>query len=225
MSELVTRCKRRVDQENADHIASAEWKALISEAYGELFQTVADAGLQYFEYTSTITTDGSSYYDEPSDHLATVSLDRVIDAAGRRRTLREIMAQERSAWAGRSGSEALVFALVDDRIYLYPTPPSGLTYELLYIPQSPDLSSYDDDDVVDVVTADGEAFLIWGVAVKALAKAERNVQLAMAEREAARQRLLEWAVQRAFNQPRRRYVDEFDASSPAISEGDWRFNR
>jgi len=225
LTELVTRCKRRADLENSDHIAAAEWKALVSEGYGELFQTVADAGLQYFEYTSTIATTGAAYYDEPTDHLATISLERIINAAGSRRIIREIMAQERARWAGRVGSEAIVFALVDDRIYLYPTPPSGQTYELLYIPQAPDLTAYDDTDLVDVVNAEGEAFLIWGVAVKAMSKGESNVQLAIAEREAARQRLHEWAVVRAFNQPRRRVVDDFDVSDVPLSEGDWRWNR
>lgn len=219
MSDLVVKCQRRADKENDDHIAAAEWKALISEQYGDVYSVVAGTGMQYFQHTSTIATTGASYYDEPADHLSTVALDRIVDSAGTRRSLQEIMAQERARFAGRSGSEARVFALVDDRIYLYPTPPSGQTYELLYIPQPPDLGSYADADVVDLVTPDGEAFLVWGVAVKALSKGEGDVRLALAERDAARGRLLEWAAERSINEPRRIIVDSGDwPSDPA----EWR---
>jgi hypothetical protein len=224
MTTLVTRCKQRADLENARHIAPAEWKALISEQYGDLYSVVCDAGLQYFEYTFDITSDGSDSYDEPEDHLSTISLDQVY-SDGRRRPIREIMAQERSRWAGRGSGDPLVFAHVDDLIYFYRTPTTGLEFELLYIPQPPDLAEYADGEAIDVVTADGEAFLIWGVAVKALAKSESDVRLAMAEREAARARLLDWAVHKMLTQPRRRVVDEFDASDVPISDADWRFNR
>lgn len=225
METLVTRCKQRADKENDDSISNAEWKALISESYGELYTAVAETGMQYFEYVATITTDGSDSYDEPDDHLATICLDRVIDAAGRRRTVREIMAQERSRWAGRSSGEALVFAYVDDQIYLYPTPPAGQTYELLYVPQSPDLSLYADADIVDVVCPAGEAFIIWHATIPALNKSESDVRLAMAQADRLLAKAEEWAINKALSQPRRRVIDDFDPSEVPVSDADWRFNR
>ncbi len=223
LANLILKCQRRADMENSRLISDSEWKALISEQYGDLFSTVADTGLQYFEYTFEIVTDGTDHYSEPTDHLGTISLDRIVDAAGRRRPLKEIMAQERWMWSGRTGGEAQVYAHVDDLIYLYPTPASGQTYEMLYIPQSPDIGEYADGDAVDLVTPDGEAFLVWGVAVKALSKSESDVRLAMAERDAARARLMEWSVNKAMLQPRRRQVDEFGVDSIPLSDGDWRF--
>jgi hypothetical protein len=220
MSDLVTQCKRRADKEFDDQISADEWKALISEQYGDLYAVVASAGLQYFEHTLSITTDGTARFDEPDDHMSTISLDRIVDSSGRRRVVRSIVAQERAAWAGRSGSEAQVYALVDGYFYFYPTPPAGQTYELLYIPQPPDLGVYLDSDIVDVVTPDGQAFLVWGVTVKALSKSESDVRLAIAEREGARERLLGWAADRAFLEPRRTYVDEDDGyRDPAA----WRY--
>lgn len=226
MGTVVERCQRRADLENDGHISAAEWLALISEQYGELYALVAETGLRYFEYTSTLTTTGAAYVSEPSDHLATVRIDYLVNGTttGERRALDELMAQEQPRWSGRTASnEARAFALVDDRIYLYPTPPSGQSYEILYIPQPPDLSTFASDDCVDVVTPDGEAFLIWGVAVKALAKSESNVQLAIAEREAARERLVAWATMRAFNQPRRRISGEFDGPLSGYDPADWRW--
>lgn len=219
MSTLVTRCKQRADRENDEHISDSEWKALISETFGDLYQTVAGTGMRYFEATSDITATGAASYNEPADILSLVAVRLVVNATtGETRDLDEIMMQESSLWSGETG-EAQAYAHVDDQIYLFPKPSSG-TYRLAYIPQAPDLSAYADADLVDLVTADGEAFLVWGVALKALAKSQQDVQLAMAEREAARMRLTEWAVLKALNTPRRRPVvmmgDHYDAA-------DWRF--
>lgn len=219
MGTMVTRCKQRADQEGSSHISDSEWKALISEAYGDLYSVVAGTGLRYFEFSTTITTDGSTSYTEPADMLATVSVVRV-NTDGTSYELTEAMPQEQPYFGSLTG-DARFYANVDDKIYLYPTPPSGQTYVWRYIGQPPDLSTYADADTIDVVTPDGESFLIWATAVKALAKSESDVQLAMAEREACRARLLEWAQLRAFTQPRRiQAVDEYNEAWP-IDPGSW----
>ena len=88
-----------------------------------------------------------------------------------------------------------------------------------YIPQATDLSSYADADLVDVVTPDGERFMIWCTAVKALSKSESDVQLALAEREQARDVLREWAVKRMLVANPTRYVrDEYDGYA---DDADW----
>lgn len=225
MGTVVERCQRRADLENDGHISDGEWLALISEQYGELFALVAETGLRYFEYTSILTTTGASYVSEPSDHLATVRIDYLVNGTvtGERRQLDEIMPQEQARWSGVTGSEARAYALVDDRIYLYPTPLTGQSYEILYIPQPPDTSSFASDDCLDVVTPDGESFLIWGVTVKALAKSESDVRLAIAEREASRERLTAWATMRAFSQPRRLVSGSFDGPMSGYDPADWRY--
>ncbi len=215
LSTLRTRCQRRADAENDSHISNAEWAALISEAYGELFEVVAGAGLRYFETVHEFTADGSPSYDEPDDHGKTIGLDLVY-TDGRRRALRPMMAQERQRYGSSTGGEPCEYALVDDQIVIYPDPASGLTFELLYIPQPPDVSDYDDADELDVVCIHGESFLIWSVTVKALSKSESDVRLAMAERDRAGQKLLEWAIERDANEPRRRYFDLDDHDTENI---------
>lgn len=118
------------------------------------------------------------------------------------------MTQERSRYGGVTG-DAYEYAIVDDQIYLYPTPSSG-TYQLIYIPQPPDLSDYDDADIVDLVCGFGEAYVIWGTAIKAMAKGEGDVRLAMAERDRLAARLMEWAAERDATEPRRRVLDQGD---------------
>jgi hypothetical protein len=210
MSDLRTRCIRRCDKENDASIALDEWNALISESFGELWGIVAESGLRYWETSTTIIANGSESYTEPDDILATIGIDHLEagTVTGTRRSLDEIMVQERSRWTGNTG-EARAYALADDQLYLYPRPASG-TYLWLYIPQASDLSQFADADVVDVVTPDGERFVIWCTAVKALAKSESDVQLAMTERDIAREALREWAVLRAFNAPRRRIIRDGD---------------
>lgn len=205
LSDLRTRCQRRADLENSEHISTAEWNALISEVYGEAYEIVAGTSLRYFETTSSITATGADSYDEPATHGKTVGLDRV-NSDDTRFSLIPLMPGDRSKFAGQTG-DALEYAIVDDQIFLYPNPTSG-SYELLYIPQPPDLTTFADDDYIDVVCIYGEAFLIWGTVVKALAKSESDVRLAMAERDRAAQKLMEWAAERDANEPRRRVVDD-----------------
>ncbi len=209
LSDLRNRCIQRADLEGDLSIATDECNRLISEAYGELYTIVFECGLQYFEFAAQLTSTGAATLSELADHLSTVAL-TYYDGT-QYYALREMMSQERipaSRWA--TGSRAYAFALVDDKIYLYPTPPAGQIYELRYVPQPPELSTFADTDVVDVVTPDGLTFLVWSVCVKLKSKAESDVQLAIAEREAARDRFTTSVQLRSLNTPRRRVVETDD---------------
>lgn len=218
LDDLRLRCQRRSNKENDPSIATPEWNMMISEQYGDLYSEVEKTGMLHFRSTLTITASGAANYAAPADYLATIALNRIINVTtGDKRPMDELMIQEESRWAGQIG-DAQCFTLIGSTITLYPNPSSG-TYELQYMPQSPDLSTAADSTQVDVVNADGEAFLIFGVAVKALMKAEADVQLYMVERESARKRLVEWATLKAFTQPRRpqyrRSINE------RLAAGDW----
>jgi len=224
MSDLRTRIQRRCDKESDPSVQTPEWNALISEQYGELWSIVAQTGLRYFETVATYVTTGALYVAEPSDHYETVDVRRVF-ADGRRASLDEAMEAEIAQLQGIQG-DSYKYSLIDDRLYLYPTPPAGQTYEMLYVPQPTDLSSYADGSVVDVVTPDGEAFLVWGVSIKAMHKSESDVSLAVMEREAARIRFSEEVQLRALNSARRRVISDMGSNyGTDYDEGDWRFNR
>ena len=211
MGALITSCKQQVDLENHPVIASTEWRSLISRAYGELFTIVANSGLRYFETSANVVSDGTNVLAEMSNHFETVTLAYLAQASPARYIdLREAMAQEEAMLSGQTGSYARYFSIVDDEILLFPTPPTGQTYRMRYVPQPPDLSGYADDACVDVVTPDGHEFLIWNVAVKAMAKTEADARLAQSEREQARARFTEAIQLRALNAPRRRIVVDDD---------------
>lgn len=204
MSDIVTRSQRRLDDESDGAIAPAEWKALVSEQYGHLYSIVVKAGMRYFESTSTVTANGAASYSLPSDHDETIGVDRQLDSSGRTVQLDELMVQERNAFSGLTG-DAAAYSIIGQTLVLYPRPSTG-TYTLWYVPQSPDISSLADTSTVDVVTADGEAFLYYGVAVKGAMKLQRDPTGLLAERDAAEQRFIEDVNQRALYNPRRRVV-------------------
>lgn len=213
MSDLVLRCQRRADMEFSGPIQVPEWKALISEQYAQLYGTTVKAGLRYFESTATITANGATSYALPSDHDETIGIDRTLDSSGRKVQLGELMIQERNYWSGQTG-DAVAYSIVGQNVVLFPRPTTG-TYTHVYVPQSPDISSLGDSSTVDLVTGDGEAFLIWGVAVKALMKTESDTSLAIQEREQASERFAEDVALRALVNPRRRVV----MPSPGVGGG------
>jgi hypothetical protein len=223
MSDLRTRAQQLADMEGDPSISNTEWNGLLSEAYGELYEDTAGTGLRYFEYVLTYTTDGTGYLVEPTDQLSIIDrLELVVDVAtGRCRRLRAIAPQEREQWAGRTGSP-LAYELVDDRYYLYPTPPSGQKITLRYIPQCPDLTSFADVDVVDCVTAYGRRFLQLAAAIAAMSKSRRDATDLIQERELCRKRHIEWASDRAFNdQPVWFTEDGFGDCDGIPSTWDW----
>lgn len=219
LGDLVTRAKRRCDMEGQEFISDTEWKQYISTSYAELFSLVAETGLRYFESSYTLSADGSTSYDEPAGVLSTVGIDFEVSAQGERRALYELMPQERNKFRGLTG-EAVAYELVDDQLFLWPKPSTG-TYYWLYVPQPPDLSSSVDATNVDVVTPDGEAFLLWAVAVQAKEKEGTDSSRAVAERELARGRVLQWATLRMLHSPRRRMVD--DQAYLDFDAADWRY--
>lgn len=204
MGDIVLRAQRRSDMEKSSPLSIPEWKSLVSEQYGELYSIVAKSSWRYFESASTITATGAASYPVPSDHDMHIGVDRVVDTTGRTEALGEVGVHERNAFSGQTG-DARVFAVIGQNIVLGPRPLNG-TYIFTYVPQAPDISSISDTTEVDVVTADGEAFLIWGIAAKALPKTESSTVSAVEEREQARARLEQDCVLRSIANPRRRVV-------------------
>lgn len=223
IAQLVASCQLRADKKDDDHVTAAEWQEYISELYGELHGAVAETGARYFETEATITTTGASSYALPTDHLATIGVDYVLDSTGRRRSLDELMVQERPLFAGQTG-DATMFAFTGTSIVLYPTPSTG-SYKHVYVPQPTDYTAVATTTAVDLINNDGLKFLVWGVAAIALHKGEASQQRAMVERDAAKASLIEWAVRRALTMPKRRMVRETDLGDGFVSPADWRYNR
>jgi hypothetical protein len=221
LGTLVTRCQQRADKENDSSIGTTEWKTLVSEMVGELHELADEAGHRYFETTATITATGASSYSLPADHLSTIRITKV-ETSGRRLTpLREIQVHEADGHLRGQTGDARCYAVIGQTIEFYPNPASG-SYAHVYVPQPADLGSSDDSTAVDLICPAGEAFVVWGVAVKAKAKGEDDVQVAMMERDAARERVKTWLNGRSLVTPRRMMpvADDLD-SYPFDPERRW----
>lgn len=201
LSAIVTRCKQRADMENDGHIGTTEWQTLISEMVGELHELADEAGLRYFETTATITATGASSYTLPTDHLSTIRISKVDTSGARRAPLREVQVHHADGHLrGRTG-DAQCYAIIGQTVEFYPNPSSG-SYAHVYVPQPVDLGAVADTTSVDLICPAGEAFVVWGVSVKAKAKSESAVQVDMLEREAARERVKTWLMARSLITPR-----------------------
>lgn len=215
MGTWITRAQQLADLENDDSIAPAVWKWFASMVYGDLWTEVTATGRRYFETSTTITATGAAGYAEPDGHMNTVRVTRVDGEY--EYPLRELRQGEESSFKGLTG-EAVAWALVDDQLRLFPTPSSG-TYRWYYQQQPTDLSGYADGDVVDAVLPAGEAFFLWGIVELALARQQKSVQLAAAEKEKARTQLQFQAAQRNFSDPMQRGPDPDD--DVGHLPGDW----
>lgn len=200
---LVQRAKEAIDAENQRSITDQTWRSWIGTANGTLHGIVASTGYRYFESVQTIVTDGlNSLFALSADHYMSGTVVRVVTEQDRRRLIRasaqETALMPRGAGA-QVGSEASRWAQIGQSIYLGPyRPPAGQTYEHIYVPQPLDLTDAVDATLVDVVTSDGEAFIINAAAVKGLLKQDKDPRLHRDERDEARANLEAWASTRAL---------------------------
>jgi hypothetical protein len=200
------RARKLADKELDEHIAPAEVAECANEVYGDLYSLVCSGADAYFQTTYAFTATGAVSYDEPDNHLSTVMLERV-ESSGGRYPLTKLLAQERHLFGGLTSSScASAYSLIDDQIFLYPKPSSG-DFELLYIPQPPDLTTYLDTDKIDVVNVYGEQFFMYGVAALIKSKSEDDVRFFLSRQERAEEKLVEWAAQRSFHDGQHMFSD------------------
>lgn len=225
VANLITRSKQRADLEGDDHVSDSEWQTLLSEMVGELHELADDAGLRYHETKVTITATGATSYTLPTDHLATIRISQV-DANGRNpRKLHEVqIADNEHPLLGTTGP-AEEFAIIGQTIEFYPNPSSG-SFIHRYVPQPVDIGAVATSTTVDVICPSGEAFVIEGLAVKALRKSETDAQPFMIERDRAGERTKTWCMSRSLVTPRRMVAvdDRFDRDD-RDREGSYRVSR
>lgn len=228
LGTLVQRCKERADKVNDPHIGDSDWKGYISTAYAQLYSVLVESGLRYFEkiaifdHTDLLDNgDNGGQLALPADFLSLIDVD-YVDSSSRHRTLLELLPHQRNHYADSSGGIGRAFMLAGPSLIVYPLPTEGI-YEIGYVPQPRDLSSEADAYVVDVVTPDGEDYLIWTAALFAMTKEESDITPFKVGRDEAKSRLQTWAVQRLMNIQRSRIWDdewEQTARSPDPWE-DW----
>ena len=225
IAQLITKGRRRCDQENRDILSAAEWQEELNTVFGEFHGLLTDAGMRYYETEDTITgVAGTQDYALPADFLATIGVDYEQSTGGQRTELTSFLAQERNVFSGSTGGQSMAYSLIGQNVRLYPAPATGQTYYHIYVPQPADISASATSTSVDVVTPGGEAFFVWSLALAGGVKEESDM-VPYYERQVDRHRarVVEWAMQRELYTPKRRHVASDRGSNSGVDrdEGDY----
>lgn len=230
VGEIITAAQQQCDKEGEDFIGPAEWKRMLHSVHAEHYSEIVNSGMRYYETTTTVAGseleedgNGGGRVKLPRDYMVHVGVDR--KDGDRWIQLIELMQQERNFLTGASNNNAAYFAVIGQHLHVYPKPPTSSTMRLIYVPQPKNLRGADDKEEIDLVTPDGEMFVIWALCVMALAKEESDTRMAQGERDRFLERLREWAAYRSFNTPRRVQVGRDPHLDYGIADdpGNWRY--
>jgi hypothetical protein len=201
LSSLITRSRRRADQENSTFCTDAEVTDYINEAIAELHEMmVNEYELYYVSSTSfslpTGHADGDNVKDLPNNFWKALGCD--FASGGVTRRIRRYMFQERNVYESpmlKQGYMADTFFIIQgDQIRFIPESPPGGTVTLWWIPEPQQFDPGSPSDqlyTVDKALANGfERFLVLDAAIKMLQKEESDTQILVAEREGVRHRLM-----------------------------------
>lgn len=223
LAEMTTMIRQRCDLEGSTHVTDGEIQTLISSAVAQLHSILVNSGLRYYESEDPVTTvAGTATYALPAAYFGTVGVD-YVEASGTRRALVEFMAQDRNYFTSTGQGLPQAYAVVGANLVLYPTPNAVYSVKHVYIPQPTKYTSATSSATsVDVVTPDGEEFVVSTAAVWALLKEESDVSVHKQNALEARQRIENDAQVKAITSHRRIIIEE---GSMERDPADWRINR
>lgn len=156
LADLISTVRQRADLENTDFVTDAELTGWLNSSAGELWDALVTAYEGYAEASKTYTADGSNALAMPIDFLKADGLDLEISPspAGLRTSLKRI------AWSDRNKHQwptwslwPTHYALKGESIYLFPTPPSGKTITLWYVPRATPLAASGTIQILAAISA------------------------------------------------------------------------
>jgi hypothetical protein len=206
LAQLRTRAQRRADLENSSFVSDDEWKDYANEEYAELDELLLTT-FEDYRLTSVpvVVVSGVSDYALPDDFYKLRGVDYI--AHGVTHTLREFQFRERNRWQSYAGEvsgnlAALRYQVLGTNLRLVPLPQGGGQLVLWYAPQI-GLLSTDTDELHSGIVAGWDAFVVLGMAIKALKKEEQEVSALEGEKMALRQRIEAAAQGRNASDPMR----------------------
>lgn len=199
------------DAENDGNLVTAWLNTAISSSYSELVDLLVSSGLFYFRSTATLSYSAvTGLAALPADFLATVSVWYEKDAS-RRLPLRAVSIRDAWKFKKTSVSRAFCFETVGTNIQLYPPPPSGQTYTLIYVPCAADLTS--DGQTVDGVQG-FEELIVVDAAIKVGIRQETDVQVLLGRKQELLGRIQQMSQNREiasatslYEEPEENYFD------------------
>jgi hypothetical protein len=178
---LRTAVRQRSDMVNDQFISDSELTSYINQSYFELYDILVQKyGDNYYVANPySISTDGSNQlYSLPTDFYKLLGVDLALsNTADSYVTIRPFNFTDRNRYAVPNfqsfyGVTNMRYRLNGDKLWLTPTPASGQTIKVWYVPRLTTLSA--DGDTVDGISGWTE-YIIVDACIKALAKQESDV--------------------------------------------------
>jgi hypothetical protein len=197
--ELRTRSRQRADMVNSRFISDSELNYLINASVAELYDLlIANRDENYYIDSDTFTTSaGDSEYDLPADFYKLMGVD-LVNGSSDSVTLKAFKWQERNR--SITGVEELRYQIRNNTLKFIPTPSSGKSIKVWYVPRPTALS-------LDADTFDGingfEEYVIIDAAIKMRVKEESPVQELMLEKQMMEKRILKSCQGRDSTEPPR----------------------
>ena len=208
LAQLITRSRRRADQENSTFCTDAEITDYINDAVAELHEMMVNEFELYYVESTSLTLPGANPSTLPADFWKALGCD--FEYGGVKRRIRRYMFQERNVYESpllKQGYMANTFFIIQgNQIRFIPeSPPSG-TVTFWYVPEPQQFSSASTSTqlhTVDKALAKGfERFIVLDAAIKMMQKEESDTSILVAEREATRERLRQAAAVRTPGESR-----------------------
>lgn len=173
VGQLEADVRSRADVENDPHKSPVEIRRWLSAGYSQLYDILVNSGLAYFESKQTIVTVGSGTTALPADYFGTLRIDFIFSAE-LIWPVKEINPRAIHRVRRTNAQRAYYYRITGSNITWYPTPPSGQTYEHLYIPAAADLTlDVDGSTVVDGING-WEEYVVLYAAMQACNKEDGN---------------------------------------------------
>jgi len=205
LSSLRSAAKDRADLANSTRVSTAQWNEYINKSKDNLYDLlVAAYGNDYYmkipPYDLTIVA-GTDTYSLPTDHYKTALVEYKM-GTDNYYTLKKFALSTKNRFPAplplRGSYDQFRYKEMDDKIIFYPTPSSGCTVRIWYVPLATNLVS--DSDTIRGFNG-WEEYIIIDVAIKALRNEESDTIDLERDLKRVSDRLIEMAETRNLSEP------------------------
>lgn len=206
LAEIRTAARQRADMTQSQFVTDSEFDSYINSSLAELYDVLVQKyGDDYFVATSNITTvQAQDLYALPANFYKLLAVD--LQLSGQPDgyiSLRPFTFAERNRYATANaqtwiGVTNLRYRLNGNNLWLTPSPQSGQTLRIWYVPRVTPLTT--DTDVADGISGWLE-YVVVDAAIKAMQKEESDVSVLLAQKAALIKRIESAAENRDAGNP------------------------
>ena len=198
-SDLITRVRRRADQENSEFVTDDELTDYLNRGLSELWDIIVTSFQHYSVATEEYTTPSTTAFTLPGDFYKLIGVDFTASGTSYATRVRPYEFQHRNTYQSpllvASGLNSIMYQLVGDEFKVIPddSPPAG-TVKLWYVPTAPQFT--DVEDVVGGITPGYEDYAVTFAVIQTKAKEESDIAFEVSNLERLKLRIEQAARRR-----------------------------